>query len=139
MTTKLIAALMIIAVLYGGWKLFFYWEEVKNNQETEKKQAAAAAVAGDQLPGFPPQAASQLENSLHAAEAQGAAGMRQWLKLYGRSIQDPRKAWIELDYCLLLSREDPAEAKRVFAEVKARTPPSSPVWPRIKQLEKTYE
>ena len=32
-----------------------------------------------------------------------------------------------------------AEAKRVFAAVKERTTPSSPVWPRIKQLVKTYE
>lgn len=139
MTTKLIAAAIIIVVLWGGWKLFFYWEEVKNEQETEKKQAAAAVVAGDQLPGFPPQATAQLENSLHAAEAQGATGLRNWLKLYGPAIQDPRKAWIELDYCLLLLRENPAEAKLVFAEVKGRTSSTSPVWPRIKQLSKTFE
>jgi hypothetical protein len=139
MTTKLIAAAMIIAVLWGGWHLFFYWEKVKNDQESERKQEAAAAVVGDQLPGMPYQPQGSLENSLHAAEAQGADGLRNWLKLYGASVQDPRKAWIELDYCIQLSREDPAEAKRVFAEVKARTPPTSPVWPRIKQLEKTYE
>ena len=139
MTTKLIAALIIVAVLYGGWELFFYWEIVKNEQETEKKQAAAAEVMGDQLPGFPPQGASQLETSLRAAQAQGVAGLRNWLKLYGPSIQDPRKAWIELDYCRMISREDVTEAKRIFAEVKARTPSTSPVWPRIKQLEKTYE
>jgi hypothetical protein len=54
-------------------------------------------------------------------------------------VQDPRKAWIELDYCIAVAREDPAEAKRAFASVKNRTPQSSPVWPRIKQLEKTYE
>lgn len=139
MTTKLIAAAIIIAVLWGGWELFFYWESVKNEQETEKKRAAAAVVEGDQLPGFPPQATAQLETTLHAAEADGATGLRNWLKRYGPAIQDPRKAWIELDYCLLLSRENPAEAKRVFAEVKARTSSTSPVWPRIKQLSKTYE
>ena len=54
-------------------------------------------------------------------------------------VQDPRKAWIELDYCVLVSREDLSEARRVFAEVKKRTPPSSPVWPRVKDLEKVYE
>ena len=133
--TKLIAAVMIIAVLYGGWELFFYWEKVKNEEASQKKQAAAANVVGEDLSGVP----QQLEPTLKAAEAQGAAGLRNWLKTYGRSIQDPRKAWIELDYCLLLSREDPSEAKRLFAEIKSRTPESSPVWPRIKKLEKAYE
>jgi hypothetical protein len=133
--TKLIAAVIILAVLYGGWELFFYWERVKNEEETQKKQAAAAVVVGEGLPGMP----QQLEPTLKAAEAQGAAGLRNWLKTYGRSIQDPRKAWIELDYCLLISREDPSEAKRLFAEVKNRTPESSPIWPRIKKLEKAYE
>jgi hypothetical protein len=133
--TKLIVVLILLAVLYGGSELFFYWEKVKNEEEIQKKQAAAAVVVGENLPGVP----QQLEPSLNAAEAQGAAGLRAWLKTYGRSIQDPRKAWIELDYCLLISREDPSEAKRLFAEVKSRTPDSSPVWPRIKKLEKAYE
>ncbi len=133
--TKLIAVLILLAVAFGGWELFFYWEKVKNEEETQKKQAAAAIVVGDQLSGMP----QQLEPALKAAEAQGAAGLRSWLKVYGRAIQDPRKAWIELDYCLLISREDPSEAKRLFAAVKNRTPESSPVWPRIKKLENAYE
>ena len=133
--TKLIAVVIIALVLWGGWELFFYWERVKNEQEDEKKQAAAAAVVGERLAGLP----YQLEGSLKAAQSQGAAALQAWLKTYGQSLQDPRKAWIELDYCVLISRENPAEAKRLFAEVKARTPESSPVWHRIKQLEKTYE
>jgi hypothetical protein len=40
---------------------------------------------------------------------------------------------------LLITRSDPAEAKKIFAEVKQRTPPSSPIWPRIAELEKTYQ
>ena len=135
MTTKLIAVLIIVAALYGGWHLFLYWEKVKNEEETAQKQAAATAIVPQQLPGL----AQSLEPTLQAAEKQGAAGLRKWLKEYNRFVQDPRKAWIELDYCVMVAREDPAEAKRVFAEVKKRTPPSSPVWPRIKQLEKTYE
>jgi hypothetical protein len=133
--TKLIAAVILLAFLYCGWELFFYWERVKNEQEVEKKQAAAAVVAGEQLQGLP----QQLEPALKAAEAQGAVGLRNFLKTYGRSVQDPRKAWIELDYCLLISRDDPSEAKRIFAEVKKRTEESSPVYPRIKKLEKAYE
>jgi hypothetical protein len=133
--TKLIAVVILLAVLYGGWELFFYWEKIKNEQETQQKQAAAAIVVGEQLEGMP----TQMESSLKAAESQGAAGLGNWLKAYGNSIKDPRKAWIELDYCLLISKENPAEAKRLFAEIKGRTPESSPVWPRIKKLEKAYE
>jgi hypothetical protein len=54
-------------------------------------------------------------------------------------IQDPRKAWIELDYCVVLARENPKEARRIFDQVKQRIRPDSPVYPRIKQLEPTFE
>ena len=133
--TKLIAALMIVAVLYGGWQFFLYWEKVKNEEETKQKQDVAALVMGDQLPGLP----YNLESSLQAARKHGTAGLRNWFKIYGQSVEDPRKAWLELDFCVAVAREDPAEARRVFAGVKERLGPSSPVWPRMKQLEKTYE
>jgi hypothetical protein len=133
--TKLIAALIIAVVLYGGWQLFFYWERVQHEQENQKKEAATEAVRGDQMPGLP----WELDKSLQTAQGLGATGLRNWLKAYGDKVQDPRKAWIQLDYCLMVSAEDPSEARRVFAEVKKRTPPTSPVWPRIQRLEKTYE
>ena len=135
MTTKLIAALIVVAVLYGGWNLFLYWDKVKNEEETAKKQAASSVVDPRQLQGIP----QNLEPTLEAAQKQGAIGLRNWLKAYDKVIQDPRKAWIQLDYCVLVAREDPAEARRAFKEVKDRTPASSPVMPRIKQLENTYQ
>ena len=133
--TKVIAAFIIIVVLYIGWELFLYWDKVSHEEETKQKQDAAAMVVGDQLPGL----SYKLEASLQAARKQGAAGLRNWLKTYSQSVEDPRKAWIELDYCVAVARQDPAEAKRVFAQVKERMPPSSSVWPRMKQLEKAYE
>jgi hypothetical protein len=133
--TKAIAALIIVLVCYGVWELFLYWEKVKNEEETKQKQDAAAMVMGDQLPGLP----YQLEQSLQDARKRGAAGLKAWLKAHGQSVEDPRKAWIELDYCVAVVREDPTEARRVFAAVKERIGPASPVWPRVKQLEKTYE
>jgi len=134
--TKWITILIIAVVLYGGWQLFLYYDRVKSeDEETQKKAAATENVSPQQLSGMP----YQLESSLEAAQKQGAAGLRNWLKTYGPSIQDPRKAWIQLDYCVEVSQQDPAEARRVFAEVKGRTPDSSPVWKRIKQLEKAYE
>jgi hypothetical protein len=133
--TKLIAALIIAVVLYGGWQLFFYWERLQNEQENQKKEVAAEATRGDQLPGLP----FELDQSLKTAQGLGANGLRNWLKAYGDKVQDPRKAWIQLDYCQMVSAEDPSDARRVFSEVKQRTPHTSPVWPRIQRLEKTFE
>jgi hypothetical protein len=133
--TKAIVVLMVVAVLYCGWHLFLYWDKVKNEQEVARKQEAAAVVIPEQLPGMPP----QLEDSLRTAQQEGAAALRNWLKVNGAAIQDPRKAWIELDFCILLARENPSEARRIFAEVKERTPPASPVWPRINQLARTFQ
>jgi hypothetical protein len=133
--TKLIVIFIIVVALFGGWQLFLYWDKVSHEEDVKKKQEASSVIVPEQLPGIP----QQLEASLAAAQKQGAAGLRRWLKTYGRSIQDPRRAWIQLDYCVAVAREDPADAKQTFAEVKNRTPDSSPVMPRIKQLEKTYE
>jgi len=134
--TKLITILIVVAALWGGWQLFLYWDKVKQEDEVAaKKKAQSEVVSGEQLSGMP----YGLESSYQAAKNQGATAMRNWMKLNGRSVQDPRKAWIELDYCVAVAREDPSEAKRAFASVKTRTAQTSPVWPRIKQLEKTYE
>ena len=133
--TRLIGILIIAAVFYGGYRLFMYWDKINNEEEIAKHEAAAVEVQPENLPGLPP----QLDAGFRAAQRQGPDVLRNWLKTYGKMLQDPRKAWIELDYCALIAREDPAEARRVFATVKERTPPSSPVWPRIHRLEKTYE
>jgi hypothetical protein len=133
--TKLIALVIAVAVLYGGWELFLYWDSVKNDEETQKKQTAASVVIPEQLPGVP----YELENALQAATAHGADGLGAFLKQYGSRLQDPRKAWLQMDYCQMLAREDTADAKRLFAEIKARTPSNSPVWPRVKQLEKIFQ
>jgi hypothetical protein len=133
--TKLIAAFIIIVVLYGGWELFLYWDRIKNEEDTARKQAASAVVVPENLPGLP----DKLQASLQTAREQGPAAFGAWLKTYGNMVQDPRKAWIELDYCIAIAREDPSEAKRVFGRVKDRTLASSPVWPRIQQLDKTYQ
>lgn len=133
--TKFITILIIVAALFGGWNLFLYWEKVKNEEETARKEASAQAVIPEQLPGMAP----GLERSLQVAREQGAGAMAAWFKQFGPTLQDPRKAWIELDYVLLLSRENPAEARKIFAAVKERTPATSPVYSRIKTLEKTYD
>ena len=81
--TKLIAAFIIIVVLFGGYHLFLYWERVKNEEETQKKQAVAAAVQGENLPGLPP----GLEPSLKAAQQKSPAAFRKWLKTYDKALR----------------------------------------------------
>jgi hypothetical protein len=135
MTKALIIITIIVAVALGGWQLFEYWEKIQNEKETKQKEAAASVVNPDALPGLP----QGWDSSLKAAEQGGAGALGNWLKTYGRGVQDPRKAWIELDYVLMITRDNPQEAKRLFAEVRDRTPPTSPVWPRIHDLEKSYQ
>lgn len=134
--TKILITIAIAAIVaLGAWQLFEYWERVQDEKVTAQKEAASKEVNPDALPGLP----QGWDTSLKAAQRQGAAALGAWLKTYGPSVQDPRKAWIELDYVLLISRDNPQEAKRVFAEVRDRTPPTSPVWPRIHELEKSYQ
>ena len=133
--TKLIAAVLIIAACWGVWELFLYWERLKNEEETQQKQQAAAMAVGESLPGVP----YQLEQSLQEARKRGPEALKAWLKANSQSIEDPRKAWIELDYCVAVARKDPAEARRVFAGVKDRIGSASPVYSRMKDLEKTYQ
>ena len=131
-----IAIALVIGAVLGGWKLFEYWDEVSRDREA-KQQASAVQVDPTRLEGLP----SQFENSLQEAYKKGAPGLKEWLDQSKRlpQIKDPRLAWIELDYVVLISHDNALEAKRVFAAVKQRTSPGSPVYPRIKSLEKTYE
>ena len=132
--TKLISVFIVIVVIFCGYQLFLKWEAVQKEEETKKKEAAAVLNPAH-LPGMP----VQLEQSYQQVSQQGTAALRTWLKTYESVLQDPRKAWIELDLCVALTREDPSEARRIFKAVRERTPADSPIQPRIKQLEKTYE
>jgi hypothetical protein len=135
MTKTLIIIAVVAIVALGAWPLFDYWEKISDEKDTQQKNAATAVVNPDSLQGLP----MGYENSLRSAQQQGAAALGNWLKVYGPAVQDPRKAWIQLDYVLLITRDNPQEAKRIFNEVKDRTPPSSPVWPRVHELEKSYQ
>jgi hypothetical protein len=131
--TKLITLLIAIVVVYCSYQLYLYWGRVKTGAET--RQVTTSQINPDSLPGMPP----QLEKAFQTARAQGPAVMGKWLNVFGQQVQDPRRAWIKLDYCVAIARDNPAEARRIFAEVKERTAPTSPVWPRVKELEKSFE
>jgi hypothetical protein len=133
--TKLIAVLIILAVGYVGYLVFQQWDKARTEHDNQRQAQAAVNVVPESLPGMP----SQLDQSLRTAKEKGPAAFRAWFNTYERQLADPRRAWIELDLCVALARENPAEAKRIFAGVKGRVPPASPVWPKMKELEKTFE
>jgi hypothetical protein len=133
--TKAIAILIVVVVCLAGWQMFVYWDKVNHEEETQRKEASSTATQLQILPGLP----QNLDQSLRTAQSQGEKALGTWLKNYGSMVQDPRKAWIELDYCQLLMRDNPAEARKLFNAVKDRIAPSSPVWPRIKESEKSFQ
>jgi len=133
--TKAIWVLIILAVGYFGYLVYQQWDKARIEHDNARQLAAAAAVTPEALPGMP----YQLDQSLRAAKERGPAAFRAWFNTYERQIADPRRAWIELDLCVALARENPVEAKQIFARVKGRVPPASPVWPRVKELEKAYD
>lgn len=133
----IIGVLILVGVGYGAYELWDYWGHFKQTDNSSAQASASAApqVADTSLPGMPP----RLEPALAAARNRGAQGLHDFLLTYGRTISDPRLASIQLDYVVLVAKDDPTEARKIFSQVKSRTSPTSPVYPRIQMLEKTYE
>ena len=127
---KLLITLVILLAIYFLVKGIT--GEYKEKQA--KEQAAEAGVPADGLTGLPP----QFEPSLQQAEAAGPAALKAWLTRYSSYVEDPKLAAIQLDYVGMIGRSDPAEAKRIFKAVKARTPKTSLIYPRIQKLDATF-
>src|SRR5829696_6316984 len=104
--TKLIITVVLAAVIYFAGKSVF--DQYKVKQQKEKIAAAGGPTPpADGLQGLP----AQFESSLQAAQAQGAPALKTWLDRYRPYTRDPKLAAIELDYVVLVSRSNPAEAK----------------------------
>jgi hypothetical protein len=132
----LIGLVIVVGFSIIGWHLYQYFGEVQDKSTNAAARASAPVeISGDQLAGLPP----ALDWPLREAEQHGAPALREFLSAHASAIKDPRRAWIELDYVVLAGTSDPGEARRVYAKVKARLTASSPVYSRLKQLEKTYE
>ncbi len=131
-----IGILLVLTAFWGARQLISHWETVKAKSDGEEGRVPVVQKAGPEtLAGLPP----GLEASLQNAQKQGATGLKNWLKLYRSYVSDPRLAAIELDYVILVGPGNLKEAKQVFVAVRQRTPTNSPVYPRIKQLEKNYQ
>ncbi len=132
---KIAITILIVAVVgFGAYKLWEYWDT------TEQQKTVVApnqSVQPQSLPGLP----NQLEPKLQEAQSKGPAALKEFIDTIKKSplVKDPRLAWIELDYVMMIAAKDPGEAKRIFAKVKDRTPQNSPVYPRVKSLEKSFE
>ena len=126
---KVLITLVLIIGLYLLGKGMFEGYQ-KQERAKDPKQQNTSNV----LEGLPP----QFEESLAVAQAQGAPALKAWLQKYGHYARDPRLAEIQLDYVVLVSRTNPAEAKQFFQAVKNRTSKTSPLYDRVKRLEPTY-
>ena len=134
----LIAILIIVAFVLGMRALVNFYGDVDKASGGAKQptQAGPTQLRGEDLPGMEN---ANFEASFQAAQAKGPVAVKEWLGLYRKYVKDPRLAWIELDYLVTVSQQNPKEAKEIFREVKSRVAPSSPVYERVKKLEKTYE
>jgi hypothetical protein len=135
MSTKLIAALILLLIAFGGYRLYVYYQKVERERWLEEKQTSSGPLDPTRLDGM----ARGLEEPLKRAEAQGAEALGDWLEAYGTQIRDPRKAWIQLDYCTLLARDDPRKARDIYHEVRERVDEDSPVYERVMQMHRTFE
>jgi hypothetical protein len=134
---QFLGLLLILGLLWVGQKILNYYKtiEAKAGRAAAEQATAPNPANPASLPGMPP----ALEAPLQVVMQEGHKSLRRWLDYYRPSLADPRLAWIELDYVTLVSAADPEMARQVFQAVKARTPTNSPVYPRLRQLQKTYE
>ena len=133
---NVIVILLIVGAAFGAWRYYKNSESAAPAAaETSSSPAGTTAfLIEEQLPRMHP----DLEVSLTAARQRGAYGLKQWLAAYGGKVRDPRLAWIQLDYVILVSQSDLGEARRVFDLVKKRVPETSVIYPRIKKMEPSY-
>lgn len=132
----LISILIVLVVGFVGFRLFDHWEQVKERRVLEERAAKGKDINPEELQGMPWQLMAKYQDVKSDPKKLGPF-IESIRKLQG--VADPRLAWIELDYVVMLSATEPLEAKRVFQAVKKRTATDSPIYPRIRSLEKNYE
>ena len=132
--------LIIIALLiWGGYyvvsSLTSRYDAVKKKETVTEQASQPASVPSSSLEGMP----YQLQASLDAAEAQGPAALKRWIAANQRYLRDPKLGDIELDLAVALMRQNIAEARTIYQNVKSRTPANSPLQGRLKKLSKSFE
>src|SRR5258706_5905665 len=124
-----LSILLVVVLCFGGFKLWEHWNEVNERRFIDERSASGADIRPNDLPGLP----YHLEPRLRDAQQTDAATFKRFIdsaKNYP-DVKDPRLAWIELDYVMMITGTQPIEAKKIFWQVKKRTPLNSPIYPRI--------
>jgi hypothetical protein len=129
--------LLVATVGFGVYRISLIYRSIPTDEQARgnARETATPVVSDESLPGLSP----PLEASLANATQAGPQALRQWLNQNGAWVPEPRLSAIQLDYAQLLVRTNPAEARRIYAAVKARTPANSPLASRLKQLSRTFE
>jgi hypothetical protein len=129
--------LLVATVGFGVYRISLIYRSIPSDAQSREhaRETATPVVSDESLPGLSP----PLEASLANATQAGPQALRQWLNQNGAWVPEPRLSAIQLDYAQLLVRTNPAEARRIYAAVKARTPANSPLASRLKQLSRTFE
>jgi hypothetical protein len=122
---------------FGVYRISLIYRSIPTDEQARgnARENATPMVVDESLPSLSP----PLEASLASATQAGPQALRQWLNQNGAWVPEPRLSAIQLDYAQMLVRSNPAEARRVYAAVKARTPANSPLASRLKQLSRTFE
>lgn len=131
---KAIITIAIAFALYWLGKSVFTEYKTKEENAREAEAREEAGLGSDGLAGMH----RSLEPSLNAAASRGPEALKDWLDRYGPRVRDPKLADIQLDYAVMLARQDPAQASRLYHAVKRRVPENSPIYPRVKRLEATF-
>lgn len=129
--------LLVATVAFGVYRISLIYRSIPTDEQARGnvRENATPMVVDESLPSLSP----PLEASLASATQAGPQALRQWLNQNGAWVPEPRLSAIQLDYAQMLVRSNPAEARRVYAAVKARTPANSPLASRLKQLSRTFE
>jgi len=129
--------LLVATVGFGVYRISLIYRSIPSDEQARgnARETATPVVGDEPLPGLSP----PLEASLANATQAGPQALRQWLNQNGAWVPEPRFSAIQLDYAQMLVRTNPAEARRIYAAVKARTPANSPLASRLKQLSRTFE
>ena len=132
-----ISVIIAIVIIVGVYKIWEYWDNIDRMKIQSIEKAEKEAIRGESLPGLP----QALEADLTKAKSEGPKALKAFIDRIKKSpkVSDPRLAWIELEYVQAVSLQDAVEAKRAFREVKERVTSDSPVYKRVKELEKTFE
>ncbi|MBX3747716.1 MAG: hypothetical protein KF833_20605 [Verrucomicrobiae bacterium] len=133
----LIVVLIVLSAVYVFTELVGFYDRTANPSQARTRQVTPESerLTGESLPGLP----SYLEGSLAEAQQGGLESLERWLRTWSSHVQDPRLAWIELDYVVLLNLKDHRAARERFHQVRARVPATSPVHDRIVRLQSAYE